>query len=483
MKKTIVSLFLLSALSVNAEPWLDTRDPWLRADLELLAREGIIKTPITTWPLPWAPIIKDLELASRTDLDESILPVFLRVKRKARLETDTETSNKYLSVKAGNQSKILRHFGDDRREKGEITSKLSGMSKSFAWNIEATKAFDPIDSEEERLDNSYLATIWGNWIVSIGAQERWYGPGWDSSLILSNNARPVPAISIQRNYSDAFETPWLSWIGAWSLNAFAGQLESDRYVSHAKLLGMSVSIKPFDSLEIGLRRTAQWGGEGRPENASSFFDMLIGLDNCDEGNLDCSDQSNEPGNQLAGLDVTWTIPTESNLGTVYGQMIGEDEAGYAPSRKFYQFGYKNIYVLRDFLLTSYLEYADTENEYAPNVTYNNGIYQTGYRSHGRSIASTYDNDTQSLALGIIASHKNGDRYKFRLSSVDMNFDGTGLHTISQAAVSFNQIDVQYQHPTEYGLLGIELSVKDKLIDSYSYQKDKFNISISWAIEL
>lgn len=484
MKKTLITLLILSTSIAKAEPWIDTRDAWLRADIEMLANEGIIKTPITTWPLPWAPIIKDLEAASRTDLDESILPVFLRVKRKARIETDTEVY-KRLTFKAGNQSKLLRHFGDDRREKAEVSSRLTGVSKNFAWNIEATKAFDPLDGEEDRLDHSYLATIWGNWIVSVGAQERWYGPGWDSSLILSNNARPVPAISLQRNYSKPFETPWLSWIGPWSLNAFAGQLESDRFIPHAKLLGMSVTFKPFDSLEIGLRRTAQWGGEGRPESLSSFVDLAIGRTNCDEIDDGCDDRlnSNEAGNQLAGIDFNWRLSSESYMGSIYGQLVGEDEAGYAPSRKFYQLGYKANFYISDFAVTGYLEYADTENEFAPNVTYEHSIYQTGYRTELKSIGSTYDNDTQSLALGFLATHKNGDRYKLRFAKVDLNSDGTGTHTINETAVSFNQIELKYQHPTRYGLLGIELDVKDKLIDSYGYQQDKYNIGISWTMEL
>ena len=483
MKKTLITLLIFSASISKAEPWLDTRDAWLRADIEVLANEGIINTPITTWPLPWAPIIKDLEAASRNDLDDKILPVFLRVKRKARLETDTE-SYKRLSFKAGNQSKLLRHFGDKRREKAEVSSRLTGLSKNFAWNIEATKAFDPLDGEEERLDHSYLATIWGNWIVSVGAQERWYGPGWDSSLILSNNARPVPAVSIQRNYSDPFETPWLSWIGPWSLNAFAGQLESDRHVPHAKLLGMSVNFKPLDSLEIGLRRTAQWGGQGRPENASTFFDLLIGLDNCDEGDLDCSDNNTEPGNQLAGIDFDWRLPTEQYMGSLYGQVIGEDEAGYTPSRKIYQLGFDIDFTISDFIVTGYFEYADTESEFNANYTYEHRIYRTGYRTELRSLASTYDSDTQSFALGFLATHANGDRFKLRLATIDMNSDGTdGNHSINSTAISFNQLAFQYQHPTEYGLLAIELETKDKVIDSFSYQKDKFNIGLSWTMQL
>lgn len=484
MKKTLITLLILSASIAKAEPWLDTRDQWLRADIETLSAHGVIKAPITTWPLPWARVIKDLDRVESKHISPELLPVYLRVKRKARLETE-QSGRSSLTLKAGNQSKLLRDFGDDRREEAEITSKNTGMTTNFAWNIEATKAFNPLDGEEERFDHSYVAAIWGNWILSAGAQERWYGPGWDSSLILSNNARPIPSLSIQRNYSDPFETPWLSWIGPWSVSAFAGQLESDRFIPHAKLLGMSVTFKPFDSLEIGLRRTAQWGGEGRPESLSSLVDLAIGRTNCDEIADGCSDRlnSNEAGNQLAGIDFSWRLPTESYMGSLYGQMMGEDEAGYAPSRKVYQFGYKTNFNFGDNLVTAYLEYADTENEYASNVTYEHGIYQTGYRTEGRSIGSTYDNDTQSVALGFLATHKNGDRYKLRFAKIDLNSDGAGNHTISETAVSFNQLELRYQHPTKYGLLGIEFDFKDKLIDSFGYQKDRFNIGLSWTIEL
>ncbi|HEY9032251.1 MAG TPA: capsule assembly Wzi family protein [Kangiella sp.] len=476
-------LLLLFSTSVMAEPWLDTRDVWLRADIEQLASEGVIKAPITTWPLPWASIIQDLEDASQDDMEPDMIPAFLRVKRKAGIEMGSRTQTS-ISLRAGNQNKLLRHFGDERREDAELTARASGLGKTFAWNIEATKALDPIDGEEERLDHSYIAAIAGNWIISAGAQERWYGPGWDTSLILSNNARPVPSISIQRNYSDPFETPWLSWIGPWSLNAFAGQLESDRFIPHAKLLGMSVTFKPFDSLEIGLRRTAQWGGEGRPESLSSLVDLTIGRTNCDQIEDGCDDRlaGNEAGNQLAGIDFNWRIPTESPLGSFYGQMVGEDEAGYAPSRKFYQLGYKNSFYSGDFAVLSYIEYSDTENEYSPNLTYNHGIYQSGYRAEGRSIGSTYDNDTQSLSWGILASHKNGHRYKIRLATVDMNSDNVdGNHSVTSKAVNFRHLEFQYQYPIGNSIVGFEIDIKDRLVDSFGYQQERFNVGISWEM--
>jgi hypothetical protein len=485
MKKTLIALLILSGSIVKAEPWLDTRDAWLRADIEALSAHGVINTPITTWPLPWARIVKDIDNAELDQVPEPLVAALMRVKRKARLETSTDTRSE-LSLKAGNEGRVLRHFGDNRREKSEITSINKGMTKNFAWNIEATKAFSPFDGEEERLDNSYVAGIWGNWIFSAGAQERWYGPGWDSSLLLSNNARPVPSLSVQRNYADPFESEWLSWIGPWSVSAFAGQLESDRFIPHAKLLGMSVTIKPFDSLEIGLRRTAQWGGEGRPESLSSLVDLAIGRTNCDQIADGCEDRlnSNEAGNQLAGVDFDWRLPTKNYVGSIYGQLVGEDEAGYAPSRKFYQVGYKNSFIIWDTLVTSFIEFADTENEYSKNMTYGHGIYRTGYRTEGRSIGSTYDADTESLTFGLLASSTSGGRYQISVSKVDMNKGGVGdKHTVAANELNFHRLTLKYQKPFKYGLLSTSIAYQDKAFEISGVKTDKYNVGLSWTMEL
>lgn len=480
MKKIFILILASFSSSVLAEPWIDTRDAWLRADIEYLSDIGVIKGPVTTWPLMWAPILNDLKEANINDLSDSELRIYKRVKRKGRYETKLDTHS-YLTLKAGNQGKILRNFGDDRREKAEITSKTSGMNKNFAWNIEATRAYNPIDGEESRFDHSYVAAIWGNWVLSVGSQERWWGPGWDSSLLLSNNARPVPAVSVQRNYSDPFENKWLSWMGPWTFNAFAGQLESDRHIPHAKLLGMSFNFKPLDSLEIGLRRTAQWAGDGRPNSLSSLWNLFIGNSNCDEVGLGCDDRSQEPGNQLAGIDFKWRLP--SRFGSVYGQLIGEDEAGYLPSRKFFQFGYTNTFELFEMPIKSFAEYSDTENDIGPNTTYEHGLYQVGYRTEGRSIGSTYDGDSQSVTLGLLADIDTSNQLKLSVSNIDLNHDGTGLHTLSNQAVSFNKMAIDYRKITKYGILGVQIDFKDKAIDTFNYQKDKYNIALSWTMTL
>lgn len=249
---------------------------------------------------------------------------------------------------------------------------------------------------------------------------------------------------------------------------------------------MSITFKPFESLEIGLRRTAQWGGEGRPESLSSLVDLAIGRTNCDQIEDGCDDRlnSNEAGNQLAGVDFYWRVPTKKYVGSIYGQLVGEDEAGYAPSRKLYQLGYKNNFVISDTLVTTYIEYADTENEYAQNVTYEHGIYRTGYRSEGRSIGSTYDADTESLALGLLASTISGTRYKISVSKVNMNKGGVGdKHTIATHELNFNRLSLKYQKPFKHGLLSASIDYQDKAFEVSGDETDKYNVGLSWTMEL
>ena len=52
-------------------------------------------------------------------------------------------------------------------------------------------------------------------------------------------------------------SPWLNWIGPWDFQAFVGQLEQDRAVPDAKLVGGRLTFRPASFLQIGLTRLFQ----------------------------------------------------------------------------------------------------------------------------------------------------------------------------------------------------------------------------------
>jgi hypothetical protein len=67
------------------------------------------------------------------------------------------------------------------------------------------------------------------------------------------------------------------------------------------------------------------GGKGRPENYASLRDALFGQDNT--GN-----QKSDPGDQLGGIDFRVHLASLFDIPvSVYGQVVGDDEAGFLPS--------------------------------------------------------------------------------------------------------------------------------------------------------
>ena len=173
----------------------------------------------------------------------------------------------------------MRSFDDSPREDGELALRASWLTDHFAVNLQGSVVADPDDDQQFRADGSYLGVNVGNFMISAGFMERWWGPGWDGSLILSTNARPIPSLTLERNYTDPFKSKWLSWIGPWRASIALGEMEgSDVAVPNVKFLAARVNFKPRPWLEFGLTRTAQFCGGDRPCDWDTFTDMLFGRD-------------------------------------------------------------------------------------------------------------------------------------------------------------------------------------------------------------
>ena len=167
------------------------------------------------------------------------------------------------------------------REEGELEGSFEWLGDRFALRLAATVVADASDGKSVRPDGSYVGMTLGNWMLSAGYLDRWWGPGWEGSTILGNNARPVPSLAFDRKYTAPFETRWLSWLGPWSVNGFYGVLEGNREdVDHPHFLGLRVTAKPFDAVEIGLTRTAQWCGDGRNCDWDTFWNLVTGPGQC-----------------------------------------------------------------------------------------------------------------------------------------------------------------------------------------------------------
>ncbi|MEL0640484.1 capsule assembly Wzi family protein [Pseudoalteromonas aliena] len=464
--------------SVNAEPWIKPDDYGLRADIQQLSDAGIILAPVTTYPLMWKSFINDVESTSLEQLSPSLQDSLLRVKH--RYESENSSSHSFqLSAFAATDSVNTTSFGATNTQESELSAAYAYLGHNFAAKIAINsrsngkkcliegKATDDIITYEQALtdcndtsfDDSYLAYRIGNWVFRAGAVEQFWGPGVDNSLIMSGNAKPLPALSVTREQSTAFETPWLSWVGQWSFTAQMAKLESTRAVPDALLWSSRLNFRPIQQLEIALSWSAQWAGDGQPSSAGDFIDVITGQTACIDGNDSCDSQlESKIGNQLAGIDVRWSDTLFNQPYAVYASTIGEDASSqFKPADRAYLFGVQTTQRVYDQSLLINVEYIDTgvscsaesTNE---NCYYEHSDYKSGYRYHGRTIGSTYDNDAQSVVLTLLGQLSNGNDWQVKLRSVDYNSDSRDLYpnnpdlgnTITKTGFNSKQLELRYR---------------------------------------
>lgn len=437
-------MLLLACLAhagpVLAGPWIDPGDAGLRHDLTLLADSGIINVPLTTWPLAWGDIAAALQ-SVRSSADPQIQPALQRVRRAFKQAARANRVKAHVRwAVAADVAATLRTFSAMPREEGELELGLDWLGANTAYRLQVTAAADPADGETTRFDGSYAGIALGNWMLAAGAFDRWWGPGWDGSLILSSNPRPVPALSLQRNTSLPFEWTGLRWLGPWQLTALLGQLDDDNgtTVADALLFGLRINFKPTRTVEIGLSRSSQWGGAGRPEQLDTFFDMLTGRDNTGGSGITAA---NEPGNQLAGADIRWTSPLGRAPYAVYAQIVGEDEAGGLPSQDMGLAGIEWWGTLgREHSYRAHVEYADTAVDVVStprfNVAYRHHIYQSGYRYHDRIIGHGIGPDGRITTLGLLAQHRSGSRWEAAVRHIEYDRDNPASATQWNAQLGY-----------------------------------------------
>ena len=454
----------LSALSIFAEPYLSPNDPFLRHEIRLLGDKGELTGLQNTWPL-------DLGgLYGMRSEQPANLPHHLLDDRISE-ESESGWSPLRTTLSLSDDRVTARGFGPEPRSSFATNASVSWMNDRFAAKL-SLNAFYGMEKDWKgrkdeglALDGSYIAARLGNWSASFGQVERWWGPGWDGSLILSTNARPIPAISIDRRVPEPFETRWLSWIGPWSFHSFIGQMEDERdtsidYANHY-LWGMRGEVRPtlVDGLEIGFFRMLQLGGDGRTNSIKMWIDGFLSQDN--------ETDTEQPGNQLAGIDLRWKVLDLPIA--LYGQVAGEDEDNFFPNSLLFQYGIEGWKDLGGSTLRVFAEYADltsywwTGDPRTRNITYEHNIYGEGYRYRGRPIAHWADQDSQIFSLGGLLQRSDGVGWGANLRTGELNAGplqnasphngGVGSSTVSHGITTdYFSIDISNaRHYPQYGL--------------------------------
>jgi len=456
--KRMPILLALAASSASAGPTIPAGDMALRHDIQRLADAGIIEGPTTTWPLAWAPILEDIDEIDETQLTAGVANALARVRDRAAWETRAQQLTWKTKLAAAEKPTNIRGFQDTPRGDVDASAGVSWTADWFSIDFNIQGVDSDQDSQDLRADDTMIGVIVGNWSVAASTQQRWWGPGWDGSLILGNNARPIPSVTFDRVFTDAFETKWLSWLGPWDLSMMFGILEHERVVPDAQFWGMRVNFRPIPSLEIGLSRSAQWCGKDRPCDLDTFFDLVLGKDNVGDAGID---DDNEPGNQLAGIDIRWS-PSFIGAVALYTQFIGEDEAGGFPSRFLGQFGVEwSGYIADRWSTKAFVEYAGTtcqfyESSKRFNCAYDHGIYQTGYRYRGRSIGDGADGDAQLISVGSTLVDTRDTQWRGLIRVGELNRGGApdSSHSLTPTPQDILSIDLSHSRVFSFGTIDI-----------------------------
>ncbi|MFQ6018044.1 MAG: capsule assembly Wzi family protein [Kiloniellaceae bacterium] len=362
---------------------------------------------------------------------------------------------------------LVRDFAATGREEIDARARLEYMGSWAAARLSIGYQGEPGgDDRKIALDDSYLVLEAANFLLYAGYIDHWWGPGWISSLILSNNARPFPRVGFMRNNPKAFETPWLSWIGPWQIHGFVGVLEEDgREVSNPIVLGLRLAVNPLRGLELGASRAimlcgnAPVGVEERPCGPETFINAFLGRDN--------AGTFSDPGNQLAGFDARFSSSLGGQHFTLYGQYIGEDEASGLPSKEAGLFGLSLWGGVGDdgalWRLTT--EYSDSTAGFFKhdpdfNVFYDHFIYKTGYRYRGRSIGHSLDNDSRLFSVVGTLTDLHDWTYRLAYHRAEVNRDGDGAQPVSTSAENINLIEAGLSVPWGSGTFEAGLRFQD-----------------------
>lgn len=390
-KSLYIALFSAISAATFAQG-LVLNDANLRTDLNWLNQQGVIQISTSTWPLSGDEIQRALSQAKVANNTQQ--KVINSVNNA--LQADNETVKVGLHA-ATDLKTIPQTFGENQKSQYQAAIEFNAGGESWDAKLRVNGEKDALidNGHDANVEGSYIAgKLWNQWLIA-GQIPTYWGPGHDGSLIRGDASRPVDGVTVQRANQNAFESKWLSWIGPWQYQAFAGQLDDYKAVPDAKLIGLRLTARPFPALEIGASRAIQWGGDGRPESLNSLWDAITGTkDNGGTGKKD-------PSNQIAGFDGRLFLQPLLNVPvSLYGQFIGEDEAGGLPAKYMYLGGADFSSIYKDMPYQLYAEWADTRtNGEVRRISYAHTIYKDGYYQHGFPLGHAIGGDGQIYSVG------------------------------------------------------------------------------------
>lgn len=327
-----------------------------------------------------------------------------------------------------------------------LTLSASGSSGQLDYSLSlATQMEDPSDG----IPGFDLGLRFANdtWKTGVSKEQRHWSPSRYTSLILSRNAEYIPAIYLRKSEATQSRSKLLSWLGKFRGEFFVGQTNDSLNGDYAVFVGNQFALQPIRNLEIELVRTIQLGGSGQNADADLFLRALIGETN--EG-------AASSVNQMAGIGVSYTFDQISRPIRIYGQIVGEDEAGGLPTCLIDLAGVEIEAPLFGAHSTLTLENVDTQTSYSTNgfcgqtAAYNNGVYD--YTNSEKVLGAAIDTASSSLTLRGTHEFSNW-ALNWSLGQNNINEPSSPGHRLSSTNVEGVLASIGTELPFAKGTLG------------------------------
>lgn len=333
-------------------------------------------------------------------------------------------------------------------------STLEFISQHDRTPLETSSVFVPVN--RLRLLDSYLGLRAGKWQFTFGNQSLTWGPGVGGSLLLSDNAEPIPMLRMAP--VEPFDVPLL---GPAKFEMFYGRLNGHTGAAQPWVYGQKVNFKPFRSFEFSYGRTTIIGGTGHPLTSGNFFRSVF-------GRVDYT--GSVPGDSRTSFDWTWHVPGMGGSTLFYGEL--EDDDDLIPLQNLTKTVFRpGIYFARLPLLSKWdlhFEYANSESpgrkpyQSSGDLNYWNQDYRDGYTNFGDLMGNVVGREGKALQAWSrwwISPRRTLD-LSWKQSKVLGDYvpggaawqDFSAAHNITLSSGAYMKLMLQFEHISKYPLL-------------------------------
>ncbi|MCC3861733.1 capsule assembly Wzi family protein [Pseudemcibacter aquimaris] len=483
LKSILVSASIGASLlltSAYASPWASPGDSQLRSDVELLAHHGLISGPVNSWPMSWKQITSGFYKADSMTLPAYVQRALDRVRDKIPNKVNAKAKASY-----ANQVQFFRGFEDEPRSKAEFEGAVELNLDNTSIHIEG-RVFD---TEDFNLDNSYISQEFGNWSAYVGAVDRWWGPGQETTTLLSTNAKPMPSIGIRRVTSQPFQTKWINWMGPWDAEVFISKMDENRHIPEPIFVGMRLNFEPIDNFEVGLARSLMLCGQDRPCGFKQWANGLIAV-----GDLDNTGEiSEQPGNQLAQIALSYSFNLTDKIDTkIYAEGTAEDIHIFLPFKysRLVGMNFNGSWGVEGDRWNVTLEASDTMGSQRwfyghrfKGTMYNHHLYKTGYRYYNQVIGHSLDSNSQYFSVKSSIVRRNGIEFGIKYQNILVNSEDNHRNILSTNREKINSFNVMLIAPTKLGKFLVQGRYMDNGVNTPVNNDDNFTINFAWQMEL